>query len=62
MAQELILSVNGLVVDPSQLRISNGDLDEADNIVIDRKNTASSRRGFKKYSGALTGKIKRRVK
>jgi len=58
MAQELILSVNGLVVDPSQLRISNGDLDEADNIVIDRKNTASSRRGFKKYSGALTGKIK----
>lgn len=57
--QSLQLEISGLKTNPNPLTTKAGALSIADNINIDSPNTASSRRGFKKYAshGALTGGI-----
>jgi hypothetical protein len=54
MPQEILANIAGLITNPSPLTTKPGSLTKASNIVIDRPNTASSRRGFKRYGTTPT--------
>lgn len=49
MAQQLQLRISGLKTNPSQFGAKEGALKIAKNVVIDRPNTAGSRRGLDTY-------------
>jgi hypothetical protein len=53
MAQKLELKISGLKTNPSQFGAKEGALKIAKNIVIDRPNTAGSRRGLDTYNHDL---------
>lgn len=48
-----LISVKGLNTFDSELSLAEGTLKEATNVVVDRKNTARPRRGFKDYGDTL---------
>ena len=53
MSQQLALEITGLQTNPSPLNTKKGSLSVARNVNIDSPNTATSRRGFKKYGSIL---------
>ena len=53
MPQKVDLKITGLNTNPSELGNRPGSLSTAKNINIDSPNTATSRRGFKKYGALL---------
>lgn len=63
MAQNVILKVDGLYTFDNNLSsVPEGALLKADNIIIDKKNIAESRRGFKLYGDSLSGSVDNRTK
>ena len=48
-----LISVRGLNTFDSELSLASGTLKEAKNVVVDRRNTARPRRGFKDYGDSL---------
>ena len=61
--QELKLKVRGLYTHPSDLSsVPDGALSRADDIVIDKEDTAEPRRGFNRSSGAFSDSTYRAAK
>jgi len=54
MARQVILTIDGLKTNPSPHKEQPGALKVAENVVIDRPNTAKSRRGIKRYGSPVT--------